>query len=190
MIVIIRCGGSHAGVVFETIAEKYQDLLLAKNVYVWDDSGETHSKILCNLSVIKSSQQMLALCKGEVSHIYVCNGNPAFREKFVNEITILLRYEKYEFPNAIHKLAFISPSALIGQGNYIGPNSIVNTNSIVGNFCIINSSVTVDHDCLLGDYATLNPGVVLCGNVQIHKGAVVGANASGKFTDHYVFRCI
>lgn len=180
MIVVIRCGGSHSAVIFETIAEKYKDLEQAKKIYVWDDSGIIAHTILCHLSLIKSKEEMLELCRDKVAHIYVCNGNPAVRERLVEEIVVLLRYEKYEFPNAIHKLAFISPSASLGKGNYIGPNSIVNTNAVVGDFCIVNSNATVDHDCSLANYATINPGAVLCGNVQVHKGAVVGANASGK----------
>jgi len=173
MVVIIRCGGGHAAVVVETIEQSYS----REKIIVWDDSGKTH-KLLSTYEVVTSSEEVQKICRGQIVHVYVCNGNPKVREELVEKVRDVLKDEKYDFPNAIHRQAFISPSATLGEGNYIGPFAIVNTCVSIGSFCILNSSVTVDHDCTLEDYATINPGSVLCGTVVVHRSAVLGANSS------------
>ena len=176
MVVIIRCGGGHSAVVLEAIE---QSCPKEQKFLVWDDSGKTH-KLLEGYKVVTTCEEVLEVCKGQLTHVDVCNGSPKVRELLVNQVRDVLKDEKYDFPNAIHRQAFISPSATLGEGNYVGPFAIVNTCVSIRSFCIINSSVTVDHDSTLEDYATLNPGSVLCGSVFVHRSAVLGANTSGK----------
>jgi sugar O-acyltransferase (sialic acid O-acetyltransferase NeuD family) len=175
MVAIIRCGGGHSAVVLEAILQSCSK----DDIVVWDDSGKTH-QLLAGYKVVTTCEEVLEVCKGQLTHVYVCNGNPRIREQLVTQVRDVLRDEKFDFPNAIHRQAFISPSATLGEGNYVGPFAIVNTCVSIGSFCIINSSVTVDHDCILEDYATLNPGSVLCGTVFVHRSAVLGANTSGE----------
>lgn len=85
----------------------------------------------------------------------------------------------------IDSLAFISPSAKIGENVYIGafayigdnvvigdgcqiyPNVVICENAKVGNDCLFYPNVTIYHDCHVGNHVTL------------HAGSVVGSDGFG-----------
>ena len=85
----------------------------------------------------------------------------------------------------IDSLAFIAPTAKIGEGCYIGafayigegvvigdntqiyPHAVVGDNAKVGSHCLIYPNVSIYHDCRLGN------------NVTIHSGTVIGADGFG-----------
>lgn len=85
----------------------------------------------------------------------------------------------------IDSLAFISPSAKIGENVYIGafayigdnvvigdgcqiyPNVVICENAKVGNDCLFYPNVTIYHDCHVGNRVTL------------HAGSVVGSDGFG-----------
>ena len=85
----------------------------------------------------------------------------------------------------IDSLAFVSPTARIGENVYIGafayigentvigdntlvyPHTYVGDNVKVGNNCLLYSNVTVYHDCRIGNECIL------------HSGAVIGADGFG-----------
>lgn len=85
----------------------------------------------------------------------------------------------------IDSLAFISPSAKIGENVYIGafayigdnvvigdgcqiyPNVVICENAKVGNDCLLYPNVTIYHDCHVGNRVTL------------HAGSVVGSDGFG-----------
>ncbi len=85
----------------------------------------------------------------------------------------------------IHALAFLSPSATIGENVYvvpfayicddvtignecqIHPHTTILDGSTVGQNCLVYPNVTIYHDCHIGD------------NCIIHSGAVIGADGFG-----------
>ena len=85
----------------------------------------------------------------------------------------------------IDSLAFIAPTAKIGEGCYIGafayigegvvigdntqiyPHAVVGDNAKVGSHCLIYPNVSIYHDCRLGN------------NVTVHSGTVIGADGFG-----------
>ena len=87
--------------------------------------------------------------------------------------------------SGIHPLAFIDPTAKIGEGCYVEAFAVVSANATVGNGtqiyahatigesakvgsnCTIYSNVSIYHDCVVGN------------NVIIHSGAVIGADGFG-----------
>lgn len=85
----------------------------------------------------------------------------------------------------IDPLAFISPTAKVGNDCYIGafayvgdnvvigdrceihPHTVIEENAHVGNECLLYPNVTIYHDCRLGNHVT------------IHAGTVIGADGFG-----------
>jgi UDP-3-O-[3-hydroxymyristoyl] glucosamine N-acyltransferase len=85
----------------------------------------------------------------------------------------------------IEEMAFISPSAKVGENVYIGafayiadnavigdnthiyPNSYVGDNVTIGNNSVIRSGVHIYRDCIIGNHCT------------IHSGAIIGADGFG-----------
>lgn len=78
----------------------------------------------------------------------------------------------------IHPTAWISPSAVIGEGTVVMPGVVMQTDSRVGVNCILNTGTIVEHDCVVGDHVHLSPGVTLCGNVTVGPLAHLGAGVT------------
>ena len=84
----------------------------------------------------------------------------------------------YQFSTLISPLAFISPSAEIGNGTVIQSFCNVSSNSTIGDFCKLNTFSNVMHDNIIGDFTTIAPSAVLLGRVEIGEKAYIGANAT------------
>ena len=87
--------------------------------------------------------------------------------------------------SGIDSLAFVSPTAKVGENCYIGafayigdgvvigdgcqiyPHATIYDNAVLGNNCLIYPNVSIYHDCHLGN------------NVTIHSGSVIGADGFG-----------
>lgn len=67
----------------------------------------------------------------------------------------------------IDPLAFVSPSAKIGENCYIGPFCFIGENVTIGEGCRIYPNVTIYDGCKVGNRCT------------IHAGAVIGADGFG-----------
>jgi sugar O-acyltransferase (sialic acid O-acetyltransferase NeuD family) len=78
---------------------------------------------------------------------------------------------------AIHRTAYVAPSALIMEGTQILANAAVCVDVQLGQACIINTGATVDHECRLGEGIHLCPGAHIAGCVEIESYASVGTGA-------------
>lgn len=82
-------------------------------------------------------------------------------------------------------LAFVSPSAKVGENVYLGEFAFVGENVKIGNNVKIYPQVYVGDNTVIGDNTTLFPGVKLYRNTVIgqrctlHAGVVIGADGFG-----------
>lgn len=90
---------------------------------------------------------------------------------------ISARFSDYHFYNSIHKLAHVSPSAIIGTGTVVMLQSIINANAKIGDHVIINTAAIIEHDCIIEDFVHISPNATLSGNTQIGLGTHVGSGA-------------
>jgi UDP-3-O-[3-hydroxymyristoyl] glucosamine N-acyltransferase len=85
----------------------------------------------------------------------------------------------------IHKSAFISPTAVIGDEVSIAANAVIGDSCVIGNACSIGPGTVLyeecrlDTGCQLHANVTLGHGVQLGQRVLIHPGAVIGADGFG-----------
>ena len=77
----------------------------------------------------------------------------------------------------VHSTAFVSRTAIIGEGSQILANSSVCVDVRVGAGCIINTSASVDHDCILGEGVHIGPGAKLAGEITVGDGTFIGTGA-------------
>lgn len=104
-------------------------------------------------------------------------GECALRSKIANH-----------YSGAINFINLIHPSATFGRyqrehieskrGLIICAGSRFTSDVTVGNFGIYNINSSVSHDCEIGDFVTICPHACILGNVEIHDGVWVGANAT------------
>lgn len=87
--------------------------------------------------------------------------------------------------SGIDPLAFISPSAQIGEGSYVGAFAYIGENVVIGEGCqiyphaYIGDGVTVGKNCIIYPNANIYYGCRLGNNVTLHAGSVVGADGFG-----------
>lgn len=139
-LLIIGAGGH--GKVVKEIAEA---LGYTKIAFLDDNSTEAIGKIADSKAFVE-----------EYHEAFVGIGNNKFR----GELLTRLEKEGLNIPVLIHPTAYVSKSAVIGQGTVVEPKAIVNANSKVGFGCIISVGSIVDHDAVLEDCVHVNAGAI------------------------------
>ena len=70
--------------------------------------------------------------------------------------------------------AYVSPSAVLGNGCVIMPHAVINADTRLGQAVIVNTGASVDHDCVIDDGAHIAPGVRIAGGCQVGRETFVG----------------
>ncbi|VAW28627.1 hypothetical protein MNBD_BACTEROID06-41 [hydrothermal vent metagenome] len=93
--------------------------------------------------------------------------------------TVLPKYSKYNFPNAIHPSYKADTSNInIGIGNIITAGVVHTTDITIGDFNIFNLNSTVGHDTEIGSYNVFNPSCNISGGCSIGNGNLFGTNST------------
>ncbi len=101
---------------------------------------------------------------GKYKYFVVAIGNSKIREKLVLELNNSFCLESIISPNA-----YISKSALIGEGSIIEPFASINTAVIVGMSCLICSHSIINHNAEVDDFCHINCGAIVKSNSKIKK---------------------
>lgn len=85
----------------------------------------------------------------------------------------------------VHALAYVAPSAKIGENVYIGPSAYIGENTVIGDHTLVYPNTYVGDNVKVGHHSILYPNVTIyheciVGNeCIIHSGAVIGADGFG-----------
>lgn len=107
----------------------------------------------------------------DLSPIIVSIGENSIRKKVVERLS-------GEFGRAIHPLAIVSESVIIGEGSVVMQGAIIQSDAKIGKHCIINTGASVDHECMVDDFVHISPHSTLCGNVSVGEGSWIGAGTT------------
>lgn len=66
-------------------------------------------------------------------------------------LTERLRSYGYVIPTLVHKKAYVSPSAKLGDGCVIEPMAVIQTKAEVGNCCFVSAGAVVNHNATVCD---------------------------------------
>ena len=130
-----------------------------------DDDPTLRGRSLDDLPVLGDWSWFEGVDRREVS-VICASGFSETRRRMAERATAA----GLRFANALSPLAYVSPSARIGQGVVMCQNSIVAAGALIHDHVIINLGAIVSHDTEVGPYATLNPGVNIAGNVSVGEG--------------------
>jgi UDP-perosamine 4-acetyltransferase len=83
----------------------------------------------------------------------------------------------HDFTRVVSPLAFLSPSATLGEGAQLLTHAVVHSGAVVGENAVVNTAAVVEHDARIGRHAFVGPGAVVCGEAVIDEGAFIGAGA-------------
>ncbi len=102
---------------------------------------------------------------------------------FAKAAALLL--ERRPIASGIHPTAIVAPLARAGTNVGIGPYAVIGEDAHIGEgtqigaHCVIGAGCWIGEDCRLHPHVTLYAGVRLGSRVEIHSGAVVGADGFG-----------
>ena len=160
-------GSSTALEIRETVDQFFKDKYFA----VYNVISDEEPPIL--QTYIRDSSLLDRLSTIEVSHYIIGFTNRSLRLRFVD----LFGGFNSVLDNVIHPSSYVSPSAILGKGNYLAANAVISSNALIGNSNLINYNVTIGHDVVVGSDCFFNPGARISGNVKIGNGCLFGANS-------------
>ncbi len=166
--ILLIGGGGHCRVIL--------DLLFSIKNYeiagIVDLKAQLGNKV-CGVPVIGTDDNLAKIFKSGIKDCFISVGSigiPRLRIKLCK----LAKKIGFRFPNLISPLAVISPSVILGQGNYVASGTIINSGVKIGDNCIINTAAIIEHDCEIGDFVHLSPGSLLSGGVWVGKNSHIG----------------
>jgi sugar O-acyltransferase (sialic acid O-acetyltransferase NeuD family) len=139
-----------------------------------DSDRERHGREIDGLPVLGGMDIVSTLPCSGVEKIVVAIGDNHARVL----VAETLRRAGLQLASAIHPLASISPTALLGEHLIIGPRVTVCVHARIGAHCVLSAGAIVEHDNELGTGVFLHPAVRLAGTVKIEDGATVCIGAS------------
>ena len=92
-------------------------------------------------------------------------------------IFAMLEKLNFSIPCIISQTAYISPTAICGNGTVVLHNSMINAYSKIGNNCIINTKSLIEHDCIIGDHCHISTGTIVNGGVIIGNNCFIGSGS-------------
>ena len=82
------------------------------------------------------------------------------------------------FINIIDRIAWVSPSATLGEGIYIGPLTMISANVSIGNQVMIQAYSNIGHDVRIGEYASIESYVFMGGYSSVGSMATLHTKSS------------
>jgi sugar O-acyltransferase (sialic acid O-acetyltransferase NeuD family) len=82
----------------------------------------------------------------------------------------------------VHRVAWVSPSAALGEGAVVLAGAVVNAGAAIGRHVIVNTRAVIEHDVRIGDFAHVAPGAVIGGGATVGADAFIGLG--GLVRDH------
>lgn len=79
--------------------------------------------------------------------------------------------------NIIDPTAIISPTVVMGSGNYVGKLAIINAGSTIGNNNLINTKALLEHNCRVENHTNISTNTTLNGDVFLEDGVFFGSCA-------------
>jgi sugar O-acyltransferase (sialic acid O-acetyltransferase NeuD family) len=90
--------------------------------------------------------------------------------------------EPARWATVVHRTAWVSPAAAVGEGAVVLAGAIINAGARIGRHAIINTRAVIEHDVRVGDFAQVAPGALIGGAATIGDDAFVGLG--GLVRDH------
>lgn len=82
------------------------------------------------------------------------------------------------FCTLVHRTAYVSPLATLGEGVFVGANSVIAPGTTLAEHVFVNRGVTVGHDNQIGAYSRIQPGASLGGLSVYGRAVTVGLGAT------------
>lgn len=126
--------------------------------------------------VIGTDDDVIALAQQFKKEMLLVNGPDSSKVKRV----LAKKYGDagFSFATIVSPRAYVSNSAVIGEGSIIQSGVSISSNSYIGKFCKLNYNSIVMHDVTIGNYTIIAPNAVILGRATIGDDVYIGANST------------
>lgn len=141
-----------------------------------EDDATLHQTDINNVPVLGNPEDhgFLKLI-GQKCEAFVANDDVALRS---NRVDYLMETRKVMPVNAIHQLAYIAKTAVIGHGNFINAGVTIGSKTSIGQHCILHSRVVIEQEVNMGDFVQVGAGTVINAGVTIGDKAFIGSGVT------------
>ena len=99
----------------------------------------------------------------------VAMGNPQLRRQWLEK----LEAAGFALPALVHPRAWVSPSAVLGQGTVVEPMAVVNSEAVVGPGGLLCAGCVVNHNSVVGGCCQIDCNAVVASNAHVPEGTKV-----------------
>lgn len=135
---------------------------------VYDDDPTLLGEVILGVSVIGPIQRWAA---GTGERGVIAIGSNRARG------AVAARLKGGRFATAVHPMAWVAPTARLGEGTVVFAGAIIQPDTVIGRHVIVNTGASIDHDCVIGDFVHIAPGARMAGGVTVGEGAFIGIGA-------------
>jgi len=176
MNIFIIGAKSHARICRRILLAKYPDIAQFPLVYDMDD---TTIKPWPRTILVHDWKLALNLAQEmNCRHFVVAIGSNGRRRAEISEELVNTRSWCFDPLPVIHPTAFISESAMTGDGLQILINAHIGDEARIGKWCMMHGGATVEHETEVGDGVTIMSRAAIMGEVKIGNYATIGGNAT------------
>jgi sugar O-acyltransferase (sialic acid O-acetyltransferase NeuD family) len=157
--------GGHSKQVTDILIENEYNILGAFDNFKKDITYR-NIKILGNIEEIENIVPIN-------SNLFITFGDNNYRQVIYTKFK-----DNYNFINCISGKSTISPTCILGYGNYIGNYTKLGEDCLIGNLNILNEGSIIGHDTIIGDFNHLSLNSSTGGNVIIGNLNLFGINST------------
>jgi sugar O-acyltransferase (sialic acid O-acetyltransferase NeuD family) len=99
--------------------------------------------------------------------------NPSVRMKLFT----LVKESGGVLPVIISPNAYVSRTALVGEGTIVMHNVVINTEAIIGMNCILNTGALIEHEASVGDHCHISTYAILNGQCRVGSRTFMGSRS-------------
>ena len=110
--------------------------------------------------------------------IVIAVGEPKARQDLYERV----KGAGYSLATLIHRLAYASPTAVLGEGVVLQDGVRVSAETVMGDNTFVNHRSMIGHNCVIGKHCQISANVMIAGCVEI--GDTVFAGVSSCIRDH------
>lgn len=96
--------------------------------------------------------------------VFFCAMGDSYWRKHYAEI---ITQKGGRFINVVDRIAWINPSASLGEGVYVGPLTMISANVKIGNHAMIQAYCNIGHDATVGEYSSIESYVFMGGYASL-----------------------
>ncbi|MBP6976357.1 acetyltransferase [Candidatus Dojkabacteria bacterium] len=114
----------------------------------------------------------------DIEYMAVCIGDNNVREIVVNKIKDI--NPNITFPSLVHRSAYVSPNAQLGEGVVIRANVTIDRGCVLEKFTWVGANSVIPHNSILEEYSSVSAGVNVGGEFRLGKYSYMGIGSTAK----------